>query len=142
AGINYLAKPWEETDGARARRLLEVRFLGSYYLGVHALQQMKRQGSGAIVNVSSGAQAGMASGAAYSASKCSIASLTYAWTIDAAAHGIRVNAVSPVATSAMTAQTDEYLPSIDQLHGFRPYIDPVRNAPAVAFLLSDLAKDV
>lgn len=142
AGIMYLRKPWEEDEGDSARRLFEINLLGSYYVGVHALQQMKRQGSGSIVNVTSGTQAGMACGAAYAASKGGIATLTYAWAIDAAAHGIRVNAVSPVATTAMGKQTDAYLKGLGQLQGSRPFVDPVLNAPAVAFLLSDSARGV
>src|SRR5690606_13044350 len=62
--------------------------------------------------------------------------------MDSAAHGVRVNAISPVATTAMTRQTDEYLRRRGQLKGERPYVDPVGNAPAVAFLLSDLAQHV
>jgi NAD(P)-dependent dehydrogenase (short-subunit alcohol dehydrogenase family) len=121
---------------------MEVNLLGTYYLGVQVLQQMQRQGSGSIVNVSSGAQAGMASGAAYCASKAGVAGLTYAWALDAAPHGVRVNALSPVATSAMTQATDAYLREKGQLQGDRPFVDPAANAPAAAFLLSDLARGV
>jgi len=142
AGIAYLRKPWEETEGESARRLFEINVTGSYFVGVHALQHMQRQGAGAIVNVTSGTQAGMASGGAYSASKGAIAALTYAWAMDAGSFGIRVNAISPVATTGMAKQTDEYLKSLGQLQGERPYVDPVTNAPAVAFLLSDAARNV
>ncbi|WP_051953751.1 SDR family NAD(P)-dependent oxidoreductase [Xenophilus azovorans] len=141
AGVVYLGKPWEEDGEDRVRRLIEVNLLGTYYVGVQVLRQMQLQGSGSIVNVSSGTQAGMAAGAAYSASKGGVAALTYAWAIDAAPHGIRVNALSPVATTAMTKVTDEYLRSLGQLQGTRPYVDPAANAPAVAFMLSDAAKD-
>lgn len=142
AGVMYLAKPEEEADGARARHLIEVNLLGTYHLGVQVLKQMQRQGNGSIVNVSSGSQAGMASGAAYCASKAGVAGLTYAWAVDAASHGVRVNALSPVATSAMTQTTDAYLRARGQLQGDRPFVDPAANAPVVAFLLSDLAKEV
>lgn len=142
AGVMYLGKPWEETGGDKARRLIEVNLLGTYYLGTQVLTQMQRQGHGAIVNVTSGTQAGMASGAAYSASKGGVAALTYAWAMDAAPHGIRVNAISPVGTSAMTQVTDDYLRALGQLQGARPYVDPGTNAPVVAFLLSDTARDL
>ncbi len=142
AGVMYLARPEEETDGDRARRPFEVNLLGTYYLGVQVLQQMQRQRGGAIVNVSSGAQAGLGSGAAYCGSKAGVAGLTYAWAMDSFAQGVRVNAIAPVATTAMTRQTDEYLRELGQLKGERPHVDPVANAPAVAFLLSDLAKNV
>lgn len=142
AGVMYLGKPWEETGADMARRLIEVNLLGTYYLGTQVLSQMQRQGHGAIVNVTSGTQAGMASGSAYAASKGGVASLTYAWAIDAAPHSIRVNAISPVGTTAMTHVTDEYLRSLGQLQGARPYVDPGTNAPVVAFLLSNAASDL
>ncbi|MDB5861381.1 MAG: family NAD(P)-dependent oxidoreductase [Ramlibacter sp.] len=143
AGIVYLRTPWEESEGDSARRLFEVNLLGTYNVGVHAMQQMRRQGGGgSIVNTSSGTQAGMAAGAAYSASKGGVASLTYAWAMDGAPDGIRVNAISPVATTAMTQNTDEYMRAKGQLQGARPYVDPACNAPAVAFFLSDAAKQV
>lgn len=142
AGIAYFAQPWEETDGTRARRLLEVNLLGTYNLGVQVLQCMQRQGSGSIVNVSSGAQAGIAASAAYCASKAGVAGLTYAWALDASPHGIRVNALSPVGTSGMTRTTDAYLRSKGQLQAGRPFVDPMANAPIVGFLLSDLSRAV
>lgn len=142
AGVAYFAKPWEEQDGAKARRLLEVNLLGTYHLGVQVLQHMKDRGSGAIVNVSSGAQAGIAASAAYCASKAGVAGLTYAWALDAAPHGIRVNALSPVGTSGMTRTTDAYLRAKGDLQGERPFVDPIANAPVVSFLLSDLSRDV
>jgi NAD(P)-dependent dehydrogenase (short-subunit alcohol dehydrogenase family) len=142
AGIVYLRTPWEESEGDSARRLFEVNLLGTYNVGVHAMQQMRSQGGGSIVNTSSGTQAGMAAGAAYSASKGGVASLTYAWAMDGAADGIRVNAISPVATTAMTQNTDDYMRAKGQLQGARPFVDPACNAPAVAFFLSDAAKQV
>jgi NAD(P)-dependent dehydrogenase (short-subunit alcohol dehydrogenase family) len=142
AGVMYLARPWEESGGERARRLLEVNLLGSYHMGIQTLTHMQRQGGGAIVNVTSGTQAGMAAGGAYSASKGGIAALTYAWAMDTAAHGVRVNAISPVATTLLTQVTDAYLRKHGQLVGERPYVDPASNAPIVAFLLSPLAHRV
>lgn len=143
AGMLHLGTPWDEAEGDSARRLFEVNLLGSYNAGIHAMRQMHRQGNGgAIVNTCSGTQAGMAAGAAYSASKGGVASLTYAWAIDGAAHGIRVNALSPVATTTMTRQTDDYMRRSGQLQGERPHVDPACNAPAVAFLLSDAALHV
>lgn len=111
-------------------------------MGVLALRQMQRQRAGAIVNVTSGTQAGMASGGAYAASKGGIAALTYAWAMDAATHGIQVNAISPIATTTLTQVTDAYLREQDQLRGERPFVDPASNAPLVAFLLSPMARQV
>ena len=139
AGIHYLRTPFEETDGEAARRLFEVNVLGTYYVGVQTLQQMKRQGGGVLVNCTSGGQAGIAATAAYCGSKGSVASLTYAWAMDAAPHGIRVNAISPTATSQMTDATDAYMRR-NNPGWTRAYVDPATNAPPVAYLLSDASK--
>src|SRR5690606_8746563 len=62
--------------------------------------------------------------------------------MDGAAHGIRVNALSPVATTAMSRTTDDYLRRQGQLVDHRPWVDPMFNAPIVAFLLSPLSRHV
>ncbi|WP_295380690.1 SDR family NAD(P)-dependent oxidoreductase [uncultured Pseudacidovorax sp.] len=142
AGVIYLGQPWDEQDGQRVQHLLAVNLLGTYQMGALALGHMKAKGRGAIVNFSSGAQAGMAGCAAYCASKAGVAGLTYAWALDVAGTGVRVNALCPVATTPMTEQTNAYLRQRGQLSGSRPYIDPAVNAPAVAFLLSERAAHV
>jgi NAD(P)-dependent dehydrogenase (short-subunit alcohol dehydrogenase family) len=142
AGVIYLGQPWDEEDGRRAEHLLAVNLLGTYQVGALALTQMKARGRGAIVNISSGAQAGVAGCAAYCASKAGVAGLTYAWALDAANAGVRVNAICPLASTGMTERTNAYLRRQGQLAGDRPYVDPVDNAPAVAFLLSERAAHV
>jgi NAD(P)-dependent dehydrogenase (short-subunit alcohol dehydrogenase family) len=57
---------------------------------------MVERGRGSIVNLSSMASTvGLAGGAAYSATKASLAAFTRAWAAEFAAAGVRVNAVSP-----------------------------------------------
>ncbi|VTU45818.1 Levodione reductase (plasmid) [Variovorax sp. SRS16] len=142
AGVIYFGAPDEEHDEARSRRLFEVNLMGSYFAGIHAMKHMFKAGRGAIVNITSGAQAGIGSAAAYGAAKGGLASLTYCWAIDAAPYGVRVNAVSPIATTALTARTDAYMREHGQSTAARVSVDPRCNAPAIAFLLSDAAHDV
>jgi NAD(P)-dependent dehydrogenase (short-subunit alcohol dehydrogenase family) len=62
----------------------------------HQLRIMQPQGSGSIINISSSlGQRGRAGGALYSASKHAVEGLTRSAALEAAAHGVRVNAVAP-----------------------------------------------
>jgi NAD(P)-dependent dehydrogenase (short-subunit alcohol dehydrogenase family) len=130
----------EEQDPAGFRTVIEVNLLGSAYCGLHAIQAMLEQGSGSIVNVTSGSQAGSASMAAYGASKGGIASLTYCWAVDLAGTGVRVNAVSPNANTRMAEEFERF--HGDRAPGQNTSKSPESNAPAVVFLLSDAASAI
>ncbi|MCU1513894.1 MAG: hypothetical protein JWO10_984, partial [Microbacteriaceae bacterium] len=136
AGVIHHGGPMDEVDGAGARRVIEVNLLGTYFVGVHAIQSMAASGGGAIVNVTSGVQAGLGSAASYSASKGGVASLTYSWAIDCASLGIRVNSVSPVASTEMTKITEQIMRDRGDLTGETAEVPAERNCPAIGFLLS------
>ena len=139
AGIGGAQLGIAELTDAEWVETRSINMDGVFFCMRAEIQQMKKQGGGgAIVNTTSGVQAGVGSCSAYAASKGGVASLTYCWAMDAAADGIRVNSISPVATSAMTETSDEYMRQHGQLpEGNRPFVDPACNAPAVAFLLSN-----
>jgi len=133
AGVSSLGDPLEQ-DVADIRRMVEINLLGSAYAGLAAARAMAAQGhGGAIVNTVSGAQCGSAGMAGYGATKGGVASLTYGWALDLARHGVRVNAVSPL---AFTRQATALHPD---LHRDKP---PEVVAPAVVYLLSDLSRGV
>ena len=141
AGIYHLATPEEETE-QRFRRLMEVNVMGTAWCGLHALRQMKKQGHGSVVNTTSGAHMGMPGSAAYGGSKGAAASMTYSWAMDMQGTGVRVNAISPMASTRMTGTSDEYKRSHGGDPSGRTPIDPVNNAPLVAYLLSDYSREV
>jgi NAD(P)-dependent dehydrogenase (short-subunit alcohol dehydrogenase family) len=136
AAVFHMALPEEEEEAA-VRALIEVNVLGTMYCGIHASRHMLARGRGSIVNITSGAQAGLGRQGSYGASKGAVASLTYTWAIDMGARGVRVNAVSPMARSRMADQAQQYLVA----HGQAPWpqmtITPEDNTPVLVYLLSD-----
>jgi NAD(P)-dependent dehydrogenase (short-subunit alcohol dehydrogenase family) len=142
AGISLLGGPLEDVDADMGRRMLEVNLVGAYQVGLAAIHHMADHGGGAIVNVTSGVQAGLSDAAAYSASKGGVASLTYSWAIDLAGHGIRVNAISPVATTEMTQEAEARMRARGELSGETPVIPPSRNCAAIAYLISEESRNV
>jgi NAD(P)-dependent dehydrogenase (short-subunit alcohol dehydrogenase family) len=131
AAVHSLAEPWL-VDEAAIRAMTSVNLMGALFVGVHAMRRMVDQGSGSIINITSTAQLGLTKRAVYGATKGALASLTYSWAIDLAPHGIRVNAYSPQAETAMV--TERPVP------GALP--SAAENAPLVGYLLSDLSADV
>lgn len=129
----------EDLTEADARRMLDTNLMGTIACGVAAARRMLAQGSGAIVNVASGSQAGDIALSGYGASKGGVASLTYAWAMECAGRGVRVNAVSPLADTDMAKANAAFM-AVQMAHrevvyGALP--PPESNAPVVAYLLSD-----
>jgi NAD(P)-dependent dehydrogenase (short-subunit alcohol dehydrogenase family) len=128
AAISAVALPWDE-DLDRVRRIIDVNVVGSLQCGIEALRVMRKQGSGTIVNVTSGAFLGMPGVSTYAASKGAITSMTQAWAIDGRDFGIRVNAISPMALTQMSlAGTPKNVAD---------RAEPAEVAPAVVYLLGD-----
>jgi NAD(P)-dependent dehydrogenase (short-subunit alcohol dehydrogenase family) len=99
-------------------------------------------GGGAIVNLTSGAALGIPNRAVYGATKGAMLSYTVNLAGDLAPHGIRVNALAPLAATRMTD------PALDERdHGAQagefegiPAAEAI--APVIAWLLSDAAAGV
>ncbi|MEZ4564881.1 MAG: SDR family oxidoreductase [Thermomicrobiales bacterium] len=88
------------------RRVLSVNLDGPMFTSRRAVQHMRRQGAGVIINIASiaGLQGG-AAGAAYTVSKHGLVGLTRntAWLY--ANEGIRCNAICPGATATNISET-------------------------------------
>jgi len=126
----------EEWEG-----VLDVTLNGTFRCTRAALRHMIPRGRGVIVNNASvlawRAQAGQAH---YAAAKAGVMALTRCAAIEAAPHGVRVNAVAPsLAMHAFLAKTttDELLEELARREAFGRGADPSEVATVIAFLASD-----
>jgi len=114
--------------------VLAVHLTGSFFCLRAACRAMveQRQG-GSIINTSStSGLLGNFGQANYGAAKAGIAGLTRVAALEMAKHGIRVNAIVPVAKTRMT----------EELDAVAPELGPEWIPPLVLFLASELARDV
>jgi 3-oxoacyl-[acyl-carrier protein] reductase len=142
AGLGGTANIVEMTD-EQWSTVLDVTLTGTFRCTRAALAHMIPQGSGVIVNNASvigwRAQAGQAH---YAAAKAGVMALTRCSAIEAAPHGIRVNAVSPsLAMHPFLAKvtTDELLDELTTREAFGRAAEPWEVANVIVFLASDYA---
>jgi len=122
-------------------RVLDVTLNGTFRCTRAALKHMLPNGSGVIVNNSSvigwRAQAGQAH---YAAAKAGVMALTRCAAIEAAPHGVRVNAVAPsIAMHEHLAKTssEELLAELANREAFGRAAEPREVADVIVFLASD-----
>ena len=144
AGILRIGKILDLTE-ADLRRMIEINLIGTAACASHAARRMLAAGNGgSIVNVASGSQAGDVALGGYGATKGGVASLTYSWAMELRGSGVRVNALSPLAETAMAAQNKALMAeqaASREVH-YAALPDPESNAPVVSFLLSDAAEKI
>ncbi len=96
AGISGPRAPLEETDEEEWRSCIDVNLTASFLYMRRAIPWMKRQGAGAIINIStSSAKTGLPMRSAYVASKAGLVAFTENAARELGPFGIRCNAVLP-----------------------------------------------
>jgi NAD(P)-dependent dehydrogenase (short-subunit alcohol dehydrogenase family) len=101
AGFSWFG-PTAELDVATFDRLFAANVRAGYFLVAALAPKMAARGSGSIISLGSMAgQIGLAGGAAYSATKATLAAMTRSWAAEFSPSGIRVNAIvaGPVLTN-------------------------------------------
>lgn len=143
AGMEITGRAWE-ADADDMRMCVETNVLGTMYTGAAAMRAMVRQGSGSIVNTTSGAFMGLARMSVYGATKGAVASLTHCWALDLADTGVRCNAISPLGVTHMYRENaeSEGLSGTELEAKLASVPTPEANAPLVAYLLSDLSSGI
>lgn len=140
AGLGGSAAIVDMTD-EQWNTVLEVTLTGTFRCTRAVLRHMTDRGRGVIVNNASvlGWRA-QAEQAHYAAAKAGVMALTRCAAVEAAPHGIRVNAVAPsLAMHPFLAKvtTDELLAELTEREAFGRYAEPWEIANVMVFLASD-----
>ena len=150
AGIQEQMQNVDELSIDDWDRVIGVNLTGVFLCMKHALRHMKQQGSGSIINMSSGGAGinAFPGVPAYAASKGGVTVLTKGAALEVADQGIRVNAVCPgmIDTPMMSNIVDQLdAQGLDGQH-FVDHVQPNNRlgtpreiANAVLFLASDEA---
>lgn len=130
-------------DEDRFRKVLDTHLMGSYHCSHAALDALPDDGTGRIINVTSAAGlTGTIGQANYGAAKAAIVGLTKSLARELAKQSVTVNAVAPLAATAMT----ENIRSNEKLAAktlaripLARWAYPDEIAPTFVFLASDAA---
>jgi 3-oxoacyl-[acyl-carrier protein] reductase len=142
AGI-WTYAPIDEMKEEVYRETIDINLSGLIYTTRYAVQQMKRQGYGKIINISSTAgQRGEALHSHYAATKGAIISLTKSWSSELAPV-IQVNCVAPgwvdTDMSAKPLSNPDDYKQITSIIPMRRVATAEEIAGPILFLASDLA---
>ncbi|MGW3568719.1 SDR family oxidoreductase [Streptomyces sp. NPDC000941] len=140
AGLGGTAELTEMTD-EQWQKVIDVTLGGTFRCTRAALRRMRADGrGGVIVNNASvvgwRAQAGQAH---YAAAKAGVMALTRCAAVEAAAYGVRVNAVAPslaMHPHLVKVTTPELLAELTEKEAFGRYAEPWEVANVIVFLAS------
>jgi len=131
AGIE-IKKNFGDFTAAEFRRMMDVHVFGTWTLTNLCWQHMKKQGYGKILVVSSNSLFGMKSNAAYATAKGALFGLMKSLAMEGREFGITVNALGPIASTAMSRQMS---PSQEQQAWLEQTAPAWMTSPVVAWLV-------
>src|ERR1700732_4090071 len=141
AGTEGHPGPVTEQSADSYAATFDTNVLGTLLSMKHELRVMLAQGSGSIINISSTyGHLGARGASVYSASKHAIEGLTKSAALEAAASGVRINAVAPGPTE--TAMLNRFTGSAERKAGLVGSVprqrvgEPAEIAAAIVFLAS------
>jgi NAD(P)-dependent dehydrogenase (short-subunit alcohol dehydrogenase family) len=136
---------WAPTEDLKASdydSMFASNVRAPFFLVAAFAPAMAAKGSGSVINIGSMAgSVGLATGAAYGATKAALASLTRAWTAEYSGRGVRFNTVAagPVYTRP---EARDLFDAIGATTAMKRAAEPVEIAEVVAFLASPKASYV
>jgi NAD(P)-dependent dehydrogenase (short-subunit alcohol dehydrogenase family) len=145
AGTEGKPGPVTDVSSEAYAAMFDTNVLGTLFGLKHELRVMQAQGSGSIVNISSTmGERGAANFSLYVGSKHAVEGITKSAALEAAAYGVRVNAVAPGPTE--TAMFDRLAGSAEKKAPFYAAVPlkragtPEEVADAITFIASDKAR--
>ena len=129
---NLALSSFAKLDVEQIHQTLDIHLGGAFYVTQPAYREMMRHKKGKIIFTTSGvATFGNFGASTYGAGKGGVIGLMSVMKLEAARHGIQVNAVAPMAQTRMAEDVSLYE------HISREAVSPDLCAPVVVFMASD-----
>lgn len=143
AGIGGENATIQEIDERRFERMFSIHARASFFFGKYAMEPMKRQRGGRIINTASRwFMTGHETSSHYIGAKAAIVGMTKAWAKELAPHTITVNAVAPGGVwtdMVLKARGADFIRSEARKVPLGRWAQPEEYAYLVAYLASDAA---
>jgi NAD(P)-dependent dehydrogenase (short-subunit alcohol dehydrogenase family) len=136
---------WAPTEDLKASdydSMFASNVRAPFFLVAAFAPAMAAKGSGSVINIGSMAgSVGLATGAAYGATKAALAALTRSWTAEYSGRGVRFNTVAPGPVYTRPEARDLF-DALAETTAMKRAAEPAEIAEVVAFLASPKASYV